>query len=83
MGHYIYILTAHLYSSGTVTVPLTGTAFLQPYLIANISMGQTHLMDTKINHCEESHCLGHSDLNEMCKLRVTVTSHSQVIVTLV
>ena len=34
-------------------------------------------------HCEESCCLGHIDLNEMCELQVTVTSHSQITVTLV
>ena len=76
------MLTTHLYSSGTVTVPQTGIAFLPPHLMTTMSPGQTHLMDTKINDHEESHCLGHSDLNKMCELWVTVTSHPQVIVTL-
>ena len=69
--HFIH--TTHLYSNGTVTVPQTGTASLPPHLITTISLGQTHHMDTKINHCEESHCLGHSDLNKMYKSQVTVT----------
>ena len=85
-GPLYFINTTHLYSTGTLTVPQTGTAFLSSHLIITISLGQTHLMDTKINHCEESHCLGHSDPNkmfEMFELQVTVTSHPQVIVTLV
>ena len=68
MGLYIDILTTHLNFSGTVTVPLTGTAFLPPHLITTISPGQTHLMDTKISHCESSNCLGHNDLNEVIGL---------------
>ena len=40
------------------------------------------LMDTKFHHCGGTHCLGHSDLNEMCELWVTVTGHLQVTVTL-
>ena len=67
-GPLYFIHTTHLYFSGTVRVPQTGTAFLSPHLITTISLGQTHLMDTKINHHEESHCLGHGDLNEMSKL---------------
>ena len=39
-------------------------------------------MDTKFHHCAGIHCLDHSSLNEMYKLRVTVTSHLLVIVTL-
>ena len=39
-------------------------------------------MDTKINYHEESQCLGHSDLNKMCELQVTVMGHPQVIVIL-
>ena len=82
-GPLYFIHTTHLYFSGTVTVPQTATAFLPPHLITAISLGQTHLMDTRINHHEESHCYSHSDLNEMCELWVTVTNHPQVIVTLV
>ena len=55
-GHYIHILTVHLYFSGIMTIPLTGTAFLPPHLITTISPDLKHLMDYKINHCEESHC---------------------------
>ena len=62
-----FIHTTHLYSSCTVTVPQTGTAFLAPELITTISPGKTHLMDNKIIYYEESHCLGHSDL-KMCEL---------------
>ena len=68
MAHYINVLTAHLYFSGTVTVPLKGTAFLPPHLITTISLGKTHLMDTNVNHCEASHCLGHNDLYEVIGL---------------
>ena len=68
MGHYINILTVHLYFSGTVTVQLTGTAFLPSHLITIISPGHAHLRDTLINECEVSHCLGHNDLNEVDSL---------------
>ena len=82
MGHYINILTGHLYFSSTVTVLLIGTTFLSPHLITTTSLGQTHLLDTKMNHCKASHCSGHNDLNEVIRLHVTVTGHSQVTVTL-
>ena len=52
-------------------------------LITTVSPEQTHFNAYQSCHCEESHCLGHCDLNKMCELWVTVTGHSQVIVTLV
>ena len=75
----IYLL---LTSTSVVTVPLMGTAFLLPQLMTTVCPGQTHLMDTKINHCGASHCMGHNNLNKAIKLWVTVTSHLQVKLTL-
>ena len=68
MGHHIDILATYLYFSRTVTVPLTGTAFLTPHLIVYVSLDQTQLMDTKINHCEALHSLGQGDLNKVIGL---------------
>ena len=69
--------------SGLMAALLTGTTPLPCHLITTVSPDQKHFNSCKSYHCEESHCLGHSDLNEMCELWVPVTCHSQVIVTLV
>ena len=72
-GPLYFIHTTHIYSSGMVTVSQTRTASLPTHLTTTISPGQTHLMDTKISHFEESHCLGHCNINKMCESWVTVT----------
>ena len=63
-GPLYLIHTTHLYSSGSDSFTHR-TASWSPHLITTISLGQTHLMDTKIHHLEELHCCGflsHSDL---------------------
>ena len=58
------------------------SSFPATHIITTISPGQTQVTDTKINHFEASHCSGHYDLNEVIRFQITVTSHSQVTVTL-
>ena len=55
---------------------------LPPSTKYNTTHSRHTIMDTKFHHSGVTHCLGHSDLNEMCQLWVTVTNHLQVMVTL-
>ena len=80
-GLLYLIHTTNLYSNGMVTVSTDRNSFPATPLNNNYQLRPTHLMDTKINHHEESHCLGHSDLNKTWKSGVTVTV-PQVILTL-
>ena len=72
--------------SGTMMAICTGTkahALLHCHLSPNTTLpASEHLNRSKFHHCGGTHYLGHSDLNEMCELWVTVTGHLQVIVTL-
>ena len=80
-AHHINNFT-YLYYQRVNGSLLTGTTALPCHVITTISQEQTQF-NAYQNYCyEESHCLGHSDLNEMWELWVTVTGHSQVIVTL-
>ena len=53
-----------------------------PYPNPNWSYYMYDHIYTEFHHCGGTQCLGLSDLNEMCKVQVTVIGHLQVIVTL-
>ena len=79
-AHHINNLS-YLYYQWVSGSLLKWTAALPCHLIKTVSLEQTHFNAYQGYHHEESYCFGHIDLNEMCKLQVTVTGHSQVIVT--